>query len=404
MTTREKEFSVILENLADSLDIPETYFKKAESRYIAMGSWLEREESSVADKKPSIYPQGSFLLGTMVKPINDTDEYDIDLVCELGGFSKQTISQKNLKEIVGDEIKGYARANSMNVPVEEKQRCWTLKYADDAKFHMDILPAIPDDGLFKVALREIKIPVDRIETAIVITDNTDKNQSNYNQISLNWLRSNPKGYAAWFKEKMRRQFEIQQKKYAESTQAKVEEIPEYKIKTTLQRSVQLLKRHRDIMFANDQDDKPISIIITTLAAHAYNNEEDLFDAVISIINGMPSYIESRGRELWVSNPVNPSENFAEKWEKHPERAQKFFQWLKKVNEDFNTAIKEEGIDSISKMLELCFGEKTTKNAIVRMGEDYAKLRNSGALKMSLGTGLLGKTGEKTVKKHTFYGK
>lgn len=42
----------------------------------------------------------------------------------------------------------------------------------------------------------------------------------------------------------------------------------------LQRIVQILKRHRDIMFNGDED-KPISIIITTLASRAYRGETNL---------------------------------------------------------------------------------------------------------------------------------
>jgi hypothetical protein len=36
------------------------------------------------------------------------------------------------------------------------------------------------------------------------------------------------------------------------------------VKTPLQQAVQILKRHRDMMFADDPEHKPISVIITTL--------------------------------------------------------------------------------------------------------------------------------------------
>lgn len=400
MTDKEKEFSAILKNLAESLDIPDTYYEKAVGRYHRIGEWLERSESIVADKKPNIYPQGSFLLGTMVKPINDEDEYDIDLVCELEGFSKQDLSQKELKIIVGTEVKSYAKRNDIDSPVKEGKRCWTLEYADEAGFHMDILPSIPDDDESKAKLVLYRVSNSCVETAISITD---INHKNYNRIDNDWYSSNPKGYAAWFKERMRRQFEIQRKIYADSIIAKVEEVPEYKVKTTLQRAIQLLKRHRDIMFADDQDDKPISIIITTLAAHSYNNEEDLLEALNNIVKRMPQYKETRDDISWVPNPVNPSENFADKWKDNPQREKKFLQWLVKLNEDIEIAFNQLGIDSISKKLELCFGEKATERAISKIGENYARTRNSGALKMSSVTGVLGSTGEKDVKKHTFYG-
>lgn len=45
----------------------------------------------------------------------------------------------------------------------------------------------------------------------------------------------------------------------------------------------ILKRHRDGMFASRYDERPISVIITTLAAHAYNGEEKIADALYSIL-------------------------------------------------------------------------------------------------------------------------
>ena len=72
------------------------------------------------------------------------------------------------------------------------------------------------------------------------------------------------------------EFNARREFLAESMQeARVEDVPEYQVKTPLQQGIQILKRHRDIMFVEDPDDKPISIIITTLAAHAYNNESYL---------------------------------------------------------------------------------------------------------------------------------
>ena len=87
---------------------------------------------------PVIYTQGSFRIGTVIKPITDEEKYDIDLVCELN-FTKKQVSQKQLKDLIGIEIKSYARANNMKHPAKESRRCWTLKYAEEAHFHMDIL-------------------------------------------------------------------------------------------------------------------------------------------------------------------------------------------------------------------------------------------------------------------------
>lgn len=49
---RKKEFSLLLKYLAKSLDIPESYFKKAEERYQSVGKWLERDGSIVSEFCP----------------------------------------------------------------------------------------------------------------------------------------------------------------------------------------------------------------------------------------------------------------------------------------------------------------------------------------------------------------
>jgi hypothetical protein len=82
------------------------------------------------------------------------------------------------------------------------------------------------------------------------------------------------------------------------------------------------------------EDRPISIIITTLAARAYGQETTISVALYSILSGMENYIENRNGEDWISNPTNPQENFADKWKDFPIRREKFFEWLERAKADF----------------------------------------------------------------------
>lgn len=351
--------SELLRYIADSLDISESHYKRAEERYQAIGRWLGRDESIIASVASIVYPQGSFRLGTVIKPITDAEEYDIDLVCELS-LTKDQMSQKQLKDWVGREIKSYARVNSMKSPAEESRRCWRLNYADEAKFHMDILPSIPDGHAFRILLESRGLSNDWADHAIAITDNT---LPNYDRLDNDWPRSNPKGYAVWFKACMKAPFDAQRMLLAESIKAEVEDVPEYKVKTSLQRAVQILKRHRDIMFVDDQDDKPISIIITTLAAHAYDSESDLLEALINIVSNMPHYIQTRDGTAWVPNPVDPLDNFADKWQEYPRREENFRNWLQQVRNDLDTAQEAKGIKAVGESLESRFGERAVNEAL-----------------------------------------
>jgi len=359
---RHDEFKQLLRGLAESLDISEAQYEAAVKHYEAVGDWLNKDDSPIAAHDPQIYPQGSFRLGTMIKPINDKDEYDIDLVCELKTLKKENVTRKQLKDMVGDRLKENERYRKM---LKEGKRCWTLQYADSARFHMDILPAIPDDEINGVVRQ---IGANLAESAILITDRE----------LYNWQRSNPVGYAEWFKERMRIQFNAKRMLLAKSLRASVEEVPEYKVKTPLQQSIQILKRHRDIMFADDQDDKPISVIITTLAALAYNNEADLLEALVNIVHGMPSFIQRKDGAPWVENPVNPTENFADKWKEEPQRETKFRKWLRQVRADLETALRAGGPYDMIEGLKPRFGDRIVNQAASKFLPDRSKAASAVA--------------------------
>ncbi len=344
------ELSKFLLGFAEELDISPTQYESAVQRYKAVGEWLNKEDSAIAKYNSDIYPQGSFRLGTMVKPISDGDEYDIDLVCELKALSKAEISPKELKTRVGKRLKENQTYQRM---ITEGKRCWTLIYSEATRFHMDILPAIPDRDRADHA-RMAGVPF--TTEPILITDITDKELQR-------WLRSNPKGYCEWFKDRMKVQFLTEQKRVATLIRLSVEDVPDYKVKTPLQRVIQILKRHRDIMFEEDQDDKPISIIITTLAAHSYNNETDLLEALLNIVNQMPNYIENREGVYWVQNPVDSNENFADKWQKYPQRERKFRVWLNKVRSDINTALQKGEVRAMTESLKSRFGDRMVNLAV-----------------------------------------
>src|SRR5699024_12259427 len=99
-----------------------------------------------------------------------------------------------------------------------------------------------------------------------------------------WHISNQQGYLHSFQTKI-----VQDK--LKVLKASIEPISSYGQKAILQRCIQLFKRHRDTMFYEEtmKDCKPISIIITTLAARAYKGEQNNEEALINIINEMNNY-------------------------------------------------------------------------------------------------------------------
>lgn len=204
---------------------------------------------------------------------------------------------------------------------------------------MDIVPCIPNAEDQRLLLESRNLDAQFADTAIAITENEGPA---YDVITDDWPRANPRGYAEWFKSRMgdvflRRRQQILDEMHAEGVTASVEHIPTYRVRTPLQSAIMILKRHRDTMFADDPTDKPISIIISSLAAHAYRGEETIDYALLSILSRMEEAIEHDGTKYVIKNPTDALENFADKWEDHPERADAFFELLKQAREDFSAA-------------------------------------------------------------------
>lgn len=403
-TEQKKQFSEILEALGESLDISESQFDAAVRSYKAVGEWLAESDSPLSPYKPEIRPQGSFMLGTMIKPIHDKDDLDIDLVCELFG-KRPEWTQFNLKQVVGDRLKSNALYKKL-LDVEGR-RCWTLVYSETANYHLDILPSIVSTGystIFEKAFSSNALSGDLDSLAIRITDKTQNNY--YTDTSLeNWIKSNPFGYAKWFFNEA----SIDIRKTIMLSES-VQPVPKFqKEKLPLQRVVQILKRHRDMMFNGDEH-KPISIIITTLASKAYKKETSIIDALVSISKNMGAYIEERydwklGKMIkWIPNPVNPEENFADKWQEHPQRERNFYKWLEQVKIDIQNITQQQGLHLICESMKRPFGEQPVTRAFSVLADNSLNLRQTGNLKMSARTGILGSLGTIITKSHNFHGK
>lgn len=342
----------LLDDLAELLQIPASRYEAAERSYKSVGEWLHRDQSRLKDANPQVYIQGSFRLGTVIKPVSEEDDYDVDLVCELS-LSKTSLTQSQLKQALGLELKGYAEAHSMCVP-EEGRRCWTQNYADGAQFHLDTLPSIPDALNMRHILTASGYSTEWAETAIAITD---RDHPNFQSISVQWPHSNPKGYGDWFKSRMVTIFDQRRHMLALECHANVEDIPEYKVRTPLQSAIQLLKRHRDMMYKERSDDKPISIILTTLAAHAYQQESTISNALYGILQRMSGFIEMRNGVAWIPNPTDPAENFADRWQQYPERKEAFYEWLEQAKKDFSDAAQALSRTSAAAILQPKLGKQ-----------------------------------------------
>ncbi len=350
-----------LKKLGAAIDLTERQYQDAVNYYQEVGQFLSDAGGSLGIYKPALVPQGSFRIGTVIRPERNGGEFDVDATCRLQIALPER--QSFIKQLVENRLLDSSKYRNL---LKEKHRCWRLPSYDNSRFHLDIVPGIPDDIEWLI---KAGVPYHLARHAVRITDNR---HPEYNLISYDWLGSNPEGYALWFLEVMRLQADQIRMKLAAELRLSVEQVPEYKIRTPLQRAVQFMKRHRDELYGDDEL-KPISVIITTLAARAYTdvmrrNPGGLFyDIIVEIAERMTDYIVDIQGISWVYNPVNPFENFADKWQLEPALRDTFYSW----HSQFVGTLKGEQLfkqeSTAGAYLKLSFGE----NTVERMFENSA---------------------------------
>ena len=253
--TIEAQLDDLLMRICEELQLDGTRRERAEQSYRGVEAVLENQPS-VAALRPRIYPQGSMLLGTTVRPLVG-DEYDLDVVSEFSCRPHSFETPTHALDLIEHTLRGSATYAPM---VERKNRCIRLNYAHE--FHLDILPACRD--------------VVRGGTCIIVPDR---------KLS-EWTPSNPKGFAAWFDGRTR--------KLSRALDKAAEPLPMPELahaKPALKLAVQLLKRMRDVRFRNSAAPAPISVVLTTLAGHFYTGEQSLARTVQEILSGVSA--ESR---------------------------------------------------------------------------------------------------------------
>lgn len=341
--------NVILTETLKKIDLTPTQYMKIQQSYEALAKEFEK-----ADNIVEIYTQGSIRLGTTIKPfrkMKDVD-YDVDLVVEYQN-DKKTISAKELKE---NSYEVLSSNQLYSEKLEEKKRCWRIQYSENngLAFHADILPSVKEDSEIINQINVEAAYEDLKKHSLAITK---KEKNDYS-----WNQSNPKGYAGWFEKinvsdtdlfKKRKKIILTENvKLFES----IEDIPDALVKTSLQRVIQILKRHRDVYFSNSRNEekKPISIIITTIVteivckkkisalnfsemlrevASLMTNSRILLEKADERSNELEMIIYKEGGQWFIPNPVNNKENFADKWNNDANLPKTFYEWLDAVYND-----------------------------------------------------------------------
>lgn len=329
-----------LEEIIKKIDITESMAENAENKYKAVAKELCAKGLDV-----NIYPQGSFALGTVVRPFTEGKDvdYDLDFICEINQ-KKTNITPYKVKKSIGEVLIGSGRK------VKEDDTCWIIDYAniqDNIGFKLDIVPAVQEEAEIIRNLIAQGVSIQYANTAIAITN---KKNDVYE-----WGNSNAKGYTKWFQDINAPFLDYKKREKKGIFEATIENVPNTAQKSNLQRVIQILKRHRDIYYYNiRENDKPSSAIITTLVARIgefANPNSSLLELLEFVVNELNIYsklqfqehsvfltenankytIRKKEKEWVIPNPVNPQNNLAGYWSDRT--ASQFFKWIIEINKD-----------------------------------------------------------------------
>ena len=202
--------------------------------------------------------QGSYALGTIIKPVDDNDEYDADI---------QIVMNPNPKWEPRDYVLKINRSLADNKTYADKlrlkTRCVMVDYAGD--FHLDVVPRVTINNKHYVS--------NRIDNKFEETDGT--------------------GYRDWLNEKNRI------------------------TGGNLKRVVRLLKYLRD--HKNSFTAK--SILLTTLAGNTIKASDEgkesvstFADTLSAVLTRIDNYLQQHPNMPQIKNPVLATENFNRHWD------------------------------------------------------------------------------------------
>lgn len=373
------EIDRILQEVCNGLQITPTQFQNAEEKYRSVGAWLAHKSSKLAGLQPEIFAQGSMALQTTVRPRTDEDSYDLDLVLVVKPTSDDPMT---LYRLVEERLRESPHYRDI---VERKKRCIALNFrADDHAFHMDILPGRPD--------------IDRGGTCIEVPDRKTPSV---------WQPSNPRGYREWFEGRATTEtFLLEQR-----GQEPLPQDAEATAKAVLKRTVQLMKRRRDLLI-EDEDLRPRSIILTTLAGTHYNGERTTIEALQGILRRILDAITAASpARIRVPNPTNQDELFCESF-KTPEHYDTFVSFLKASLREIEEVRSLSGLPALSSKLSQMYGEKITKRALMEYGRAFTEARVADRLRPATQLGAATLTAatvdanssiKRRIDRNTFYG-
>lgn len=394
----------ILAEVALSSQLPPSLHKKADGRYQAVCKFLDAQPG-FAGNIEHFYPQGSMAIDATISTRGSDDEFDLDAVAQLGG---------PFREMTPLEILLALESGLAEYPVERvvrQTRCVTLYYAD--RMHLDVTPA-----------KRVLWTPDR-ESLITHA------KGPYVRLDDRFVDMNAFGFAAWYRERTPIELRLakaMQKRWMALDEAyvaaEVDDVPDqcdFAVKNTATLALQLIKRYRNVCYADYEGRIPPSVMLSYFAGLAAKPGTPLSEMVIRQANWIIGEIEKASiysRLLHVANPACPTDVFTDRWPESLAQQNEFAGHLKTLVSGLEAVRRGDLFaDRLMEWLRGTFGKHVVTQAADRMAHDIGAAVQSGGYQYSRRGSLLAPTsaavagvaavtrpGLVAAKPHTFFGK
>lgn len=391
----------ILAEIALSIQLPPSLHEQAKGRYEAVRRHLEGKPA-FHDQIEHFYPQGSMAIDATISTRGTDDEFDLDIVTQLGGPFRHLPPLSTLCEL---------EAALSDYPVQKvlrQTRCVTLYYAD--KMHLDVTPAL---RVYETPDRESKIthakgPRPSVEDRLV-----DMNAFGF----ANWYRVRTPVELRLAKAFHRRWLEEAGRIRAD---ADVDDVPDqcdFIVKNTATLALQLIKRFRNICYADYAGRIPPSVMLSYYAGLAAQPNMTLSAMVIRLASWIIGEIErasTYGQKLHVANPVCPDDVFTDRWPESVAQQNEFGGHLRGLVRSLEMMRKGELLpDAMMGELRVNFGDRVVTRAAEQIAAEVGQgiqqsrqryTRRGGLIWPTAAASTVAKPEVAAARPHTFYGR
>ena len=394
----------LLADVAIRVQLSRTDYSKAVSRSQTINSWIERDGSPLKDRVELFYPQGSMAIGATIASKLRTDEFDIDVVAQLG--LPDYVLPSQALDLLYKAIQGEPGSRYYGM-AKRRTRCVTVNYSDD--MHLDVTPVL---RMWGTPERQSRIFHHQEETP---------------QIAGYSCIANPYGFAEWFKSctpsdnAFADTFESRAMEYenlrilaeADSDPVPPQEPPFRKSKAVI--VLQLLKRWRNIQYDSRSGRRPPSIMIAKLVADAANHTERLSEELLLQAQHMLSVFRqtyAQGRTVCIVNPICPEDVLTDRWPGSLQEQALFIRDLENLIQKVSRLVEGCDLGAMQEIMLSLFGEVPVRETIrafserngneIRGGHSQHDPRKGGLIIPAAASVTVPSTTRSTPR-HTFYG-